>query len=282
MKNRIKGLLATLFIFCAGGSLFASDSHIYDLSGIAPIWDISGTYSEDLDGLSLDLVFVQDGKGKIGGGGSVSSFEDGLNISADMVVKGSLKQSKGVATVKMTVKYKGIVTDGTQSIKFSASQKINAEIDSELLQMTGTMSTSMSMAGYKFSETEYWEEDLPAGMDGACTLELNPVTTAKGISGEGTISLSNLETVNFDLKGKEKNGIVKLKLKGSKASGDSGASLSVEIEGYSGVLESIKGKVMGQGMQWVSVPEPYFSGGSASISVIGYYPPDPFEPTPWY
>jgi hypothetical protein len=282
MKNRIKVLLSLLLIFCAGGGLFAGESHLYDLSGIASIWDISGTYDDALSGIPFALTLAQDGNGKISGDGSWSDSEDGLNYSVTVSVKGTLKQSKGSTAVTLTVQHKGIMTDGIQSMKFSISQLIRAEIDEELRAMTGTIKNTMAMGKFKDSFTEYWSEDLPDGMDGSCVLAINPVATAKGIAGSAVFTLSNLEEVNFAVKGKSKNGMVQLALKGSKTTGDSGASLSVGIKGYSGELDNIKGKVFGQGIQWVSVPEPYYSSGSASISVIGYYPPDPFEPTPWY
>jgi hypothetical protein len=263
MKNQIKVLLGFLLVFCAGGDLFAGDAPVYDLSGITPIWDISGTYVDDLDGISMDITLVQDGKGKIGGGGSWSMSEDGLSISANMTVKGSLKQSKGLTTVAFTIQHKGTVADGINALKFSASQQVNAEIDAELLQMTGTLRTSMSMGGRKFSATEYWEDDLPIGMNGSCTLVLNPVIGAKGVSGSAQLNLSNLETVNFDIKGSDKKGVVKLSLKGSKSTDDSGASLSVEIDALSGMIRALKGKVVGQSMGGGSVePENPFTWGA--------------------
>jgi hypothetical protein len=110
-------------------------------------------------------------------------------------------------------------------------------------------------------------------MDGTCVLVLNTAETAKGILGSAALNLSNSEVINFDIKGSNKKGVVKLALKGSKATGDSGASLSLEIDALSGVIKTLKGKVLGQTLSGAGVSgSSSGSGGggsSGSVSVIG-------------
>jgi hypothetical protein len=269
MENRIKGLLVSLLIFCAGGSLFAAESLLYDLSGVSPVWDISGVY--DVSGGSL--IFVQDNSGRVIGGGSINFSEEGLDYSSAVTVKGSLKQSKGICSVSLTILYKGMVTDGVNSEKFTLTQKLVAEIDTELLEIIGVCQGSWSCAGTKESWAEQWITSLPYGMDGTCVLVLNTAETAKGILGSAALNLSNSEVINFDIKGSNKKGVVKLALKGSKATGDSGASLSLEIDALSGVIKTLKGKVLGQTLSGAGVSgSSSGSGGggsSGSVSVIG-------------
>lgn len=81
MKKKIRCLLGALLSFCAGGILWADSSHLYDLSEISPVWDISGTYTEDMGWGSVDLTFVQDGSGKISGGGSWE-FSEGSDVGS--------------------------------------------------------------------------------------------------------------------------------------------------------------------------------------------------------
>jgi hypothetical protein len=147
-----------------------------------------------------------------------------------------------------------VATDGIHFANFSVVQQVNAEIDTDLLQMTGTVRTSMSMAGQKFSDVEYWEGDLPIGMDGSYTLNINTVEGIKGISGSAVLNLSNLEAVNFIIKGSQKNGAVRLGLSGSKATGDSGSSLTMEIDGGSDMIRTLRGRVFGQTIIGSSIP----------------------------
>lgn len=173
-------------------------------------------------------------------------------MSAQVTVKGSLTQTKGLTTLSISIVHKITGVLGGKPGKTTVSEQIKAEIDEELLQMRGTVSA--------FGETEFFEEDLPEGMDGSCTLEINPTNGRKGIAGSAALTLSNLEIVNFDIKGSNKNGAVKLTLKGSKLTGDAGASISLGIEALSGMIRTLQGKVLGQGV----------SGGSVA-------PDSPFE-----
>ncbi len=223
-------------------------TNTYDLSGLCRIWDISGTYQNDM--MDGTITLAQDGKGKLWGGGNYSASMSGVSVNATFTVKGKLKSEKdGSTSGQIQIKHKGTASQSGQTYKFSANQKITASIDSDDLEMNGQMETSVSLAGQKIKQIEVFSEDLPIGMDGSAVLTIETQRDAKGkIIGSGSCELSNLEELSFVVKGKpnSKTGTVKLSLKGRKETGDSGAKIQMEVFGDYQDIESMKGKVMGQ------------------------------------
>ena len=95
------------------------------------------------------------------------------------------------------------------SAKFSITQKFSLEIDPDLLVMSGSETTKMSMPGLSESYTEYFSEDLPEGMDGSSTLALQCSDNGKKITGKAYLYLSNSESISFGIKGGLKKGMAK-------------------------------------------------------------------------
>ncbi len=223
-------------------------TNTYDLSRLCKIWDLSGTYDEDVLGISFTMA--QDGKGKIVGGGSWSAVVEGISVNATFTIKAKMKAEKdGSTSLKLQMKHTGTASQGGQTHKFKASQKIVCIIDPDDLEMRGQVETSLSMAGQKVKQIDVFSEDLPIGMDGSAMLTIETQRDAKGkIIGSGSCELSNLEELSFVVKGKpnSKTGTVKLSLKGRKETGDSGAKIQMEVFGDYQDIESMKGKVMGQ------------------------------------
>jgi len=234
------------------GSYTATGSNVttntYDLSSLCEIWDVSGTYNDDVLGISFTVA--QDGKGKIVGGGSWSAVEEGISINATVAIKGSLKSGKdGATSLKLQMKHTGTASLSGQTSKFSASQKVTAVIDSRNLELRGQIETSLSMAGQKVKQMDAFNEDLPSGMDGSMVLTIKTRQDSKGAAyGSGSCELSNSETLSLVVKGKlnKKTGAVKLSLSGQKGTAGSGSKISMEVSSDLQDIESMKGKVLGQ------------------------------------
>ncbi len=216
----------------------------YDLSGLCKIWDVSGTYDEDVLGISFPMA--QDGKGKIIGGGSWSELVEGVSVDATFAIKAKMKAGKdGSISLQLQLKHVG-TADGE---KFSANQKIVARIDAEELAINGEIQTSIKLGKQKIQQVDTFNQSLPFGMTGDASLIIESWNDSKGkMSGLGILELSNLEMLFFDVTGKpnSKTGAVTLGLKGRKSTGDSGAKIQMEVSGDYQDIESMKGKVMGQ------------------------------------
>jgi len=248
-KRRLVKLLSFLFItiiFLSSKGLYA-EVYYYDSSGELEIWDISGTYEDDGLGCDISLTMNQDGKGKITGSGSASCYIYGVDINMAYDIKGSIKQKNNTATVKLSLKFKGTAEYMGESYKFTAIEKVKAEIDAADQMMYGTIKVKLKMAGEKVSEKSTFSEPLPEDMDGSFNLTIEVDQDGKKLVGNGTLELSNGIRYSLPAKGKvnNKKGKSKLELKGD-TTASKGCKLKLIIDESDDSIESIKGKVLGQ------------------------------------
>lgn len=265
MENKAKGirkcLMQGLIVFVTILFLYPISSfavtYTYDLDdhGVC-IWDISGTYTDDpMAGCNISLTLAQDAKGKITGGGSASCsvYEQDIWIDIDMsyTVKGNIKQKKGIAIAKMSAKFKGNASAMGETFKFTAIEKIMAEISCGDTSLNGTVKGKACVK--KFGCESFrgaYTESLPADMDGSSTLVFVVDQVGKKLLGDGVLQLSNLSTINFNVKGKYNSKKDESSF-ASKGTGDSkGCKLKVKIDESDGQPISIKGKVFGQSLKY--------------------------------
>jgi hypothetical protein len=217
----------------------------YDFTSELAVWDLSGTYEDEALDCYVSLTMNQDARGKITGSGSAncSVWESGILVDLNFTydIKGSVKQNNNIATVKLSIKFRGTAEAMGESFKFTASEKIMAEIDASNQVMTGTIKVKAKVAGERMSETAGFYEDLPDDMDGSFNLTFEAYPEGNNLVGDGTLTLSNGEQFSFSVKGKtrDKTGETKFKLKGD------ATKLKLMIESDDS-LNSIKGKVLGQ------------------------------------
>lgn len=265
MENKVKGirkcLMQGLIVFVTILFLYPISSfavtYTYDLDdhGVC-IWDISGTYKDDsMAGCNISLTLAQDAKGKITGGGSASCsvYEQGILIDIDMsyTVKGNIKQKKGIAIAKMSAKFKGNASAMGETFKFTAIEKIMAEISCGDTSLNGTVKgkacvKKLGCVSFRGAYTE----SLPADMDGSSTLVFVVDQVGKKLLGDGVLQLSNSSTINFNVKGKYNSKKDESSF-ASKGTGDSkGCKLKVKIDESDDQPISIKGKVFGQSLKY--------------------------------
>jgi len=238
-------LFLTIIVLSSKG-LYA-DTYSYNFTHELEIWDVSGTYKDDALGCSISFTMNQDGKGKIAGSGSAGCYIYGVDINTTYDIKGSIKQNDNTATVKLSFKYKGTAEYMGERYKFTANEKVTAEIDAADQMMYGTIKIKLKMAGEKVSERSVFSEPLSADMDGSFYHTCKVDQYGKKLVGNGTLELSNGKKYSFSAKGKvnDKKGESKLKLKGD-TSASKGSKLNLIIDENDDGIESIKGKVCGQ------------------------------------
>jgi hypothetical protein len=248
-KRRYAKILSLLFltiIFLSSKSLHA-DVYTYNFSDDLEIWDISGTYEDDGLGCTISLTMNQDSKGKITGSGLASCDIYSVDINMAYDIKGTIKQKNNTAAIKLSIKYKGTAEYMGDSYKFTAKQKVNAEIDAADQMMYGTIKVKLKMAGEKISEKSVFSERLPYDMDGSFNLTIELDRDGKKLFGNSVIELSNGNRYSLSAKGKvnNKKGQAKLKLKGDNTA-SKGCKLQLIIDERDDSVKSIKGKVAGQ------------------------------------
>jgi len=252
MKNIVGGIVlaGSLGLF---GLMTNAEAVVYTNELPVGIWDISGSYDEDL-GLdeSFEFTINQDGKGKFSGYGSATVSEDDIDLFMDFIIKGKIKSKNGVYYVDQKLIIKGMATDGFNTAKFSASTSVKAEIDTLNKYLDGTVKVKVSIAGYSESYEEPFYEPLDeASMDGSAVVYTDIDEVNGKIEGVSEVHLSNGRIIYFDVNAKEiGDSMLKLIAKGDKLDPDSkGSKMVLDIDALGDVLKS-RGKISGQNITW--------------------------------
>lgn len=232
-----------------------SGSYVVEFDGNVTLWDISGTYSEDLGGLAVDYTLSVDPSGKITGYGSASyaaaygiGFDTTFNLTGTVSTAGSVTR----VTLNMTLKGSGQFNGST--VHFGASIRQNLEIDPETSTVVGTAGGNVSLSvtgfggfGQKIPTTEV-SLDLPSDMDGTWDLTVDTHTSGTKITGTGRITLSNGSVCGFTLTGTyaAKTDLSKIAIKGLPDNKAVSANLVAEFSKAGMTVTSLKGKALGQ------------------------------------
>jgi hypothetical protein len=243
-KSRLVLLSAMTLALC---SCLYADSYSYDFTGEFYLWDISGDYSDDSMGCTIDYTITQDAKGKITGFGGASCSIYGVDIDMTFDIKGSVKQRNGICSVIMNMKFIGTATDGYETLKFKASEKVKAQIDPGAGLIEGTVRVCIAIAGYgSYCDTVAFSVLVPVDMDGSSQLDFDANLAGKKLIGTGTLELSNGDTYDFTVTGKynAKKNQSTLTLKGTGSA--KGCTFKIKVDEGSGDIDSLKAKVLGQ------------------------------------
>jgi len=246
-------VMATLLSVAHAG--LASGSYTVEFDGNVTLWDLSGTYSEDIGGLTFDYTLSVDPAGKITGYGS-ANYAGSYGIGIDMTfnLNGTVSTAGSVTrvTLNMVMKGSGLVHGST--INFSASIKENMEIDTDASTLVGTTSGNISLSasglgsfGEKIPPTDV-TLDLPYDMDGTWDLTLTPATRGSKVTGTGQITLSNGSVFGFSITGTYavRTDLSKIAMKGLPTNKAMSANIVANFSKAGMNVKSLKGKALGQ------------------------------------
>ena len=234
-------------------------SYVVEFDGNVTLWDISGTYSEDLGGLAVDYTLSVDPSGKITGYGS-ASYAAGYGIGFDTTfnLTGTVTTAGSVTRVVLNMSLKGTGQYSGSTIHFGASIRENLEIDREAATLIGTASgnISLSVAGFgslgqKIPTTEI-ALDLPADMDGSWDLTVDVHPNGTKLTGTGQITLSNGSVYGFTLTGTyaARTDLSKITIKGLPSNKSLAANLVAQFSQAGMNVTSLKGKALGQALTY--------------------------------
>lgn len=261
----IRGLLTAMLVLspALAPAQMASGSYDVDFTGDLNLFDLSGTYTEDLGGIGLDYTLNMEPSGKFTGtgGATVGDFMGyDMNLNIGMTFSGSVSSSRNVTRVTMQAKLNGSGTVMGYNVTFSGNLKETCEVDLDTRALAGNVSGRVSVAvpemHKKASQAvrEPVSTSLPADVDGTwhLSMDVSPATGTK-YAGSAEAVLPNGRTLPFTVTGSysSKADTSKLTLKGSGL--NRGASLSVLAaldEGGIVNLRTLSGKVLGQALKY--------------------------------
>jgi len=232
----------------------ANGSYSADLTGVAPLWDISGTYSGDVGlGIWLDFSLTESPSGAFEGSGSFDY--DGL--SGTFEVTGAVTGSAANPRVSMNMSLSGSGSVEGQDVSFTARAAVDYDIDaaSGALDVTsGSVSVSVADSTNHRSASETvplakgGTMPLPDGVAGGWSVSLNLAPKGDKYSGSATVVTDTGTTATLAVTGnyESKSDTSNLTLKGPGGN----VSLVVSTAGGDLAIHSLKGKLFGQSLNY--------------------------------
>ena len=106
-----RAIAAAVCAFAAlGQSIFAAmpaGDYDVDFNGPIQLWDISGTYSENIEDVAADYTMNVDSRGRITGTG-VGSYDDGIDsFNAAITLGGNITSAGTVTRVRLKMRLEG-------------------------------------------------------------------------------------------------------------------------------------------------------------------------------
>ena len=208
------------------------------------LWDLSGSYSE---GAGDNITVAQDDKGKLTGQASLSTTDGSLSITMAGPVVGSIKTTRGVPRISITMKLTGTATDGVTTAPVTMNVQFVLGIDRVNNELNGTFKAKICVkvrgAGCQ-SGNGSQQFDLPPDADGTWDLVTDIQNNNSKLAGNASAVLSNGRMLPLSLNGQyaSKSDMTKLNLKGS------AGTLTIQANAVPAalVLQKVKGKLLGQ------------------------------------
>ena len=256
----LKTLVAFAGAFCIAASPMcyaeiASGTYTKEFNGELNLWDISGSYTENLEDISLSYTLNMDPSGKFTGSGSFY-YDVGWSgyLSGSFTVSGSVKSAGNVTRVSLLMNIGGDGNIEGYDATFTASVKEQLEIDTGTRQMLGSASGKLTVTVPGFGKKSasiprsVASATLPAQADGNWSLTLDIVPSGTKYAGTATVDLSNGKSFDLTLSGNysAKKDVSKLVLKGLDRTVPISLSLKALCSSTDMSVQSLKGKGLGQ------------------------------------
>src|SRR5215471_18372948 len=148
-----------IIIACVSGLLLAtaalradvvSGSFDVPVDASLAVWDISGTYHEDVEGVVMDYTLNVDAGGKITGSGTASMTDGSDTLNATFSGTGTIRSAGTAVRINLTLKMtgSGYVSGYYATFKASMNQKLEVDDTNQLMLGTAGGSVSVTVPGY--------------------------------------------------------------------------------------------------------------------------------------
>jgi hypothetical protein len=230
-----------------------SGEYNFDLAE-TPVWDISGTYNEEVEDLTTTYTITTEPGGKFLGVGTAVQDDFESHVEASFTFTGAMKSAGAVTRVAANWKMNGTVEVDGITGTFTASIKQNLEIDPNSHQMVGIVTGKIKVTvpgegsqSVKLDPGPAFIE-LPEDMNGGWTLALDITNVETKHSGSASVQLSNGDEFQFGLTGNysSKTDLSKISLKGTGLNSALNLKLATSVVGGQMTIRTMKGKLFGQ------------------------------------
>jgi hypothetical protein len=248
-------VVGALFLLTGGlpgwGQPFAGGSYVFDFEsqGLA-VWDISGTYDEEMGGVDTTFTIDVDSQGKITGSGDASAYMMGVHVVGDLLLGGNILRAGAVTRVNLSIKMTGTASYQGKSYKFNVTEKVTAAVDPDVNLLTGTVSIKANVAGRSASEKGDFEMPFDSSIDGSWTVPINVTVDSKGkVQGTGEIWISGGRSFDSAVNGvySAKSGLASLTIKSlEQASKGVSVKITARPQGQGMAVNTVSGKLLGQ------------------------------------
>jgi len=279
MKNvRNLVLLAGAILICAPQMAYSdmvNGDYTNELGSLAPVFDISGDYTNAFDLFVFDYTLSQAPTGNLTGAGKFTCL--GTYDRIDYNIENGVVKASGKVTGSETARKVSVVLTGSATgtaiyegiplkiTKFKETSTFSGEIDEANGQVVGTSSTTVNVT---FVDTSNGKSKsagrtitvkdlairLPASASGGWTLalQLTPDGTKKYNAGSATVSTPAGDSANFTATGtySSKTGLSDIQLTGVGSSKGCSLSLEVSVSGANLTIVNLSGKVFGQTLKY--------------------------------
>ena len=201
------------------------------------------------------MVLIQDSKGKLTGSGTFYFYlgDPYPDFTVYFEVKGKVKGSKGIITIKFKLKGEGGFDIDGKYYEFKVSEIAKVVIDQPQQIMYGTVTAKLCIKG---GGCDSGEEDLYMDLEDDMTgkavllIEVESDESGKKLEGSGALILSNNDTYNLYAKGKHnsKKGETKYQLKGDNET-TKGIKFKLKMDAADNATQ-INGKAFGQTLKY--------------------------------
>ena len=238
----------------------ASGTYTVPVDATLALWDVSGSYHEDADGIIMDYTLNVDAGGKITGSGTATLSDGSDTLTANFSGTGTIRSAGTVVRVNMNLKMTGSGYVSGYYATFRANMNQKLELDATNHQMVGTASGSLSVRvpglgskGVRMPPSESIT-DLPEDMNGSFGLAMNVVTNKTRYTGTGTLSLSNGKSIAMAATGnyKAKTDKSTLTFKGQNLDRALSMNLVATCTNAQMCVQSLKGKALGQTLRFAT------------------------------
>jgi hypothetical protein len=258
------GLLVAVLILGAGVGKAGQASGDYAVAFEASpsLWDISGTYHQDLVNLAVDYTINVDPSGKFTGIGT-GSFHDGPDyLEGAVSITGTLRAAGDVVRVNMTLKLNLLGEFEGTPTTFTATIKENLELDPASHQLVGTgngkATVSVPGAGKQSASLPKLEIDtsLPVDATGSWDLALNLSANLNRYTGSSTVTLSSGRSFPLMATGSygAKSDASRITLKGMDLNRAIRLSMTAYYTNGQMTVRKLSGKAFGQSLRFSTGP----------------------------
>jgi hypothetical protein len=236
-----------------------------DCSGLVKLWDLSGNYeSTNSDGTETEtIVLTMDATGALTGSGhfDVNDDANGTVLHGDFNASGKVSSAGSATRVKLTF----VTTTGTgqvqgRDITFQAKLNDSFELDESSRMLVGNTVgkykitvPSLGVTKSKSAPSSPVTENLPDNVDGAWGLLIDTAPDSKNkYNGASILHLSNDKIFGLAVTGtySSNTDLSKISLKSTDKSAPITLSVVEQQVGNSLSIFSIKGKALGQTVQF--------------------------------